>query len=464
MVAMPDLLNALPGTDRGHVRRAWLAAAWVVWALLNIGLLWIYYAPATKVLVGDEFDYNQRALALLAGKPMPELFIWPPGQTGFIALVYRVFGAHVLAVQLVQMAVLALCAILLVRLWKTLDDSRAALAAGALFLLNPSTLAHAHWLWPEVTHLACLLGALVLLLTLPGRPRLRAFLAGLLIGLSLLFKSLLGGFWPIFLLFFLGRGERGYSYAWMAALAFVAGMLLPISPALWKGQLETGRPLIADSSMYNLEVGIRDTRRSDYIDEAGLPALTAFLDSASTPQQRNAMALDRIRSVVAEHGIVNVMAERLGTQYFRLFNAKTLLVSQLPGPACAGQLGAYGPSALAAPLTVLAYVTHSATLVLGAFGIALWRRWRRPLAAFLGLFLVYQLLLYAGLHVMQRYLFQMLPVLCGFAGSFLVGVGRREHRSEVLVLSRWRVALGAGLALLLLGLAWLGPILDGNCT
>ena len=102
---------------------AWLWRG-LAWALLNAGLLWIYYAPATKILVGDEFDYNQRALALLAGKPMPELFIWPPGQTWFIASIYRVFGPHVLAVQLVQIAMLALCAVLLVRLWKTLDNGR----------------------------------------------------------------------------------------------------------------------------------------------------------------------------------------------------------------------------------------------------------------------------------------------------------------------------------------------------
>ena len=100
------------GTGQSRVRPAWLWATGMAWALLNLALLWIYYAPASKILVGDEFDYNQRALALLAGKPMPELFIWPPGQAWFIALVYRLFCAHVLAVQLVQIAALALCAVL----------------------------------------------------------------------------------------------------------------------------------------------------------------------------------------------------------------------------------------------------------------------------------------------------------------------------------------------------------------
>ena len=102
-------------------RRVWPWLALAAWLLLNAALLWIYYQPALKPLVGDEFDYNRRALALLAGQPMPELFIWPPGQTWFIAAVYAVFGSHVLAVQLVQIGLLAACAALLARLWKRVD-------------------------------------------------------------------------------------------------------------------------------------------------------------------------------------------------------------------------------------------------------------------------------------------------------------------------------------------------------
>ncbi len=442
-------------------RWPWLLAA--CWLGLNALLLWIYYEPALKILIGDEFDYNQRALALLAGKPVVELFIWPPGQAWFIAAVYAVVGPHVLAVQLVQTGLLALCAGLLVRLWRTLDGARAAWLGGALFLFNPGTLAYAHWLWPEVTHLACLLGALALLLTMPRWPRAAAFGAGLLIGLALLFKSLLGGLWPIFFLFFLRRGQTRFSYALVPAIAFAAGLLLATLPALWKGQLETGRPLIADSSLYNLHVGLLDSSRSDYIDEAGLPALTAFIESAPTPQQRNAVSLGKIRQLVAERGLADVIGEQLGTQYFRLFSAKTLFVSQLPGPACAGRLGAYANTTLAPALGALAQAGHSITLVLFAFGIALWRRWSLPLAAFAGIFLAYQLLLYLGLHVMQRYLFQMLPLMCGFAGSFLAAIAWRDASSPAIAFTRWRCLLGTGLALLLLGLAWLGPVLDGNC-
>ncbi len=444
-------------------RRPWLWLGLAVWLLLNFALIWIYYHPGLKPLVGDEFDYHRKALALLAGQPVVELFIWPPGQTWFVAGIFGLFGSHILAVQFVQTVMLAACTALLIRLWKTIDNPRAALLGGAIFLLNPATLAYAHWLWPEVPYLTCLLGALTLLLTFSARPRLRAFLAGLLIGLSLLLKSLLGGLWPLFLLFFLSRKQGRFSFAWLSAAAFVGGLLLATFPALWKGYVETGAPLIADSSVYNLHIGILDRHRSDYVDEAGLPALTTFIESAATPKQRNAIALDKIKVLVAERGFFSVLGEQLGTQYFRLFSAKTLLASQLPGPRCAGYLGAYGPSALTKPLAWLAAASHTALLVLCAFGLAMWRRWQRPFAAFCAIYFGYQLALFLGLHIMERYFFQMQPLLSGFAGSFLAAVTQRDDSTSALSFSRWRLLAGSLLAAILLGLAWLGPWLDRSC-
>jgi hypothetical protein len=443
--------------------RTWVWLVILAWAAMNAVLLWLYHDPTAKILIGDEFDYNRRALALLQGQPVIELFIWPPAQNAFIAVIYAIFGPDVLWVQCVQIVLLLLCAGMLARLWGTLDRRAAALWAATLFLLNPSTLAYAHWLWPEVTHLVCLLGALVVLLTVPRWPRAGAFVAGALIGLALLFKSLLGGLWPVFFLFFLRRRESGTGYAVIPAMAFAAGLLVATGPTLWKGYVETGRPLIADSSVYNLQVGLRDTSRSDYIDEAGLPALTAFIDSASTPQQRNAASLQKVREIVAERGLLDVVVERLSTQYFRLFSAKTLLISQIPGPACAGRLGAYHDAPWTSVLIGVAEITHGLTLVLFAFGVCLWRRWREPLLLFFVVFLAYQLALYLGLHVMERYVFQMLPVMCAFGGSVIAAMFHRGQASPCLAVSPLRLVSGLILAVILLSLAWLGPVLDGQC-
>ncbi|WP_440224064.1 ArnT family glycosyltransferase [Dokdonella sp. MW10] len=452
------------GADAAPSRTAW-AIAVSAWLLANLLLLWLYYEPSTKPLIGDEFDYNRRALAWLAGQPVAESHIWPPGQTAFIAAIYALAGPHVVAVQVVQIGLLAGCALLLARLASRVFDARTAWYAGALFLLNPGSLAYAHWLWPEVTHLACLLGALALLFTVRGPGLSAALAAGVLTGLALLFKSLLGAFWPLLLVAFASRGEGRWRVAWMPATAFVAGIALATAPALWKGYQETGRPIIADSSIYNLHVGLRDMSRSDYIDEAGAPALKAFLESGTTPQQRNAAYTARILDTVGERGLATLAWERLSTQYFRLFSAKTLLVSQLPGEACAGRLGAYAATTPTPWLSAAAQAAHALTLALAAFGIALWRRWDRAIVLVAAALLLYQLALYSGLHVMARYVFQMMPFLCLFGAPALAALVHRgqDAAGRVLVVTPLRLVSGCAGTIVLLGLAFLGPWLDGNC-
>ncbi|MFZ1622380.1 hypothetical protein, partial [Dokdonella sp.] len=65
---------------------------------------------------------------------------------------------------------------------------------------------------------------------------------------------------------------------------------------------------------YNLHVGLRDHSRSDYVDEAGLPALTAFIESASTPQQRNAIYGDKVKAEIASRGWLAVLGDQLDSQ------------------------------------------------------------------------------------------------------------------------------------------------------
>ncbi len=99
--------------------------------------------------------------------------------------------------------------------------------------------------------------------------------------------------------------------------------------------------MIADSSIYNLWVGLTDRWRVDYVEDMGGPTLAEFLASGTTPDERNAVYRRKVEDLVAERGIARVAADQLERQYFRLFSAKTPLVSQLPGPACAGHLSVY---------------------------------------------------------------------------------------------------------------------------
>lgn len=489
-------MNVAARASRRRSRRC-AAAAFLLLFAVSQALLWsAWYAWGAKRLIGDETAYHDFALAILAGGSWMPSTIWPPLQPLLLAAVYAVAGVHVLAVQVVQTALFVLCAVLLRDLWRSLGGSVAAAnTAAALFLLNPSTAAYAHWLWPEIPHLTLLLAAFCLLARAPGdhracpsrvvrqsagsatadggaarqgrtpaRPAF-AFAAGACVGLAILAKSLLSAFWPAFLIVFLRR-ERPW-LAWRPAALFVVGLGLVTAPALWHGWREYGRPMIADSSVYNLWVGLTDRWRSDYVLDMGGATLPAFLDSGTTPQQRNAVYLDKIRALLAERGTAVVLVDQLGRQYFRLFNAKTPLLSQLPGPACAGHLSVYRtPPWLTRTLTLGSDAFHALILAAAAFGLAGWRRRPDRLALVAALFLAYQLALFALVHVKARFLLPMLPFLCGFAGSFLAALRARAAmpRREAIAFTPPRLLLGAALALLLLFLAFAAPALDRLCA
>ncbi len=326
----------------GARRARWTAASALVAALFvaSQALLWLaYYGGGAKRLIGDEQSYQAFALAILGGGPWMPSSIWPPLQSLLLAAIYAAFGVHVLAAQLVQTLLFVGCALLLRGIWREVGGSvRATNIAAALFLVDPANAAYAHWLWPEVPHLFLVLLAFRLLLAVPAS-RARAAVAGACTGLALLAKSLLAGFWPMFLIAFVRREHPRFRTA--PAAAFLVALALVTAPALWHGWREYGRPMIADSSIYNLWIGLTDRWRSDYVEDMGGATLPEFLASGDTPEQRNAIYREKARAYVQEHGIATVLADQLGRQYFRLFSAKTPLVSQLPGPACAGHLSVY---------------------------------------------------------------------------------------------------------------------------
>ncbi len=452
-------------------RLAWATAFVVLFALVQASLWAAYYAHGAKPLIGDEQSYQDFALAILAGGPWMPSTIWPPLQPLLLAAIYAIAGANIVVVQIVQTLLLIACAVLLRALWRRFGGSVAAAnTAAALFLLNPATAAYAQWLWPEVTHLALVLAAFCLLVG--GVTRARAALAGVSVGLALLAKSLLAAFWPVFLLAFVR--ERPLRLLAQPAALFLLGLALVTTPALWHGYREYGTPMIADSSVYNIWVGLTDRWRSDYVSDMGGETLPAFLASADTPQQRNAIYRDKVHRLIEERGATRIIADQLGRQYFRLFSAKTPLVSQLPGPVCAGHLSVYKtPDWLTRLLTLGNDAFHIVILAAAAFGIACWRRYADRRLWLIALYVGYQLAVLLLVHVKARFLLPIMPFLCGFAGTFLVSLRVRALQrlapattnflDESLSFTPLRMAIGTALATVLLFFAFAGPALDGLC-
>ena len=478
-----------------HSRRRAAGIAFVALFALSQALLWFaYYAHGAKALIGDEQSYQDTALSILAGGAWMPSSIWPPLQPLLLAALYGVFGVHVLVAQVAQTLLFIGCAALLRGLWRDLGGSVAAANwAAALFLLAPEIAGYAQWLWPEIPHLFLLLATLRLLArarracaredahaparaAAPSRAEqqsrdgargrtlaLCAMLAGACVGLALLEKSLLAAFWPLLLLAFVRRTRPWFAWRGIAAFALALGIVT--APALWHGWRNYGTPMIADSSIYNLWVGLTDRWRSDYVADMGGVELPAFLASGATPRERNAVYLDKVREHVANQGVANVLAAQLGRQYFRLFNAKTSLVSQLPGPACAGHLSVYRTSPLVTRLLGFGNdAAHALILVAAAFGLAGWRRRVGMLHAIAALFLAYQLALFALIHVKARFLLPMLPFLCGLAGDVLARAVAPRRVDGTLALAPPRLLFGTALAALLLFLAFAPAALDGLCT
>jgi drug/metabolite transporter superfamily protein YnfA len=444
-----------------RTRRRVLLCIFVALFLLQQGVLfWLYWAGSGKALLGDELGYLAWARGIAGLAPMPpDMGWWPPLQAWLLGGSLRVFGEHFLPMQLLQTGFLVGAAGLLRAIWRDVDGRvRAANLAAALFLLNPSNMAFAHWLWPEPVHLLLLFAALRL--AQRAAAPARSFLAGAALGGAMLAKSLLSLFWPALALLIARR------YRWRGAAALLLGVAVITAVPLWQGWQLTGKPMIADSSAFNLVGGLRERWRSDYIDDSVATLIGDYLGSAPTPVERNAIYRERAEAIVREQGLFATLTAQLGRQYFRLFSAKTTLLSQLPGPACAGHAGTYrdAPAMLSQLLAAASDTFHLVCLVGFALGLAFWRRWREPLVWWSALFFVYQLGLYLLLHVKARFLLPMMPFLCAFAGSALASIRQPDATAAVHLHGAMRWAIAASLAALLLLLALGGPWFDQSCA
>jgi 4-amino-4-deoxy-L-arabinose transferase-like glycosyltransferase len=440
------------------VRTRVAAAAFVL--LVHLGLLWIYWRPQPKVLLGDEARYRAWADEILSGRdPEPDL-LWPPLYPRFLALVLGSPQGSLLRVQLVQTALLIFVAFVLRDLVRRLTGRLlAADAAAWLVLAYPPLVAFAHYLWPEVLHQALFLGALWILL---ARPASLAWMpvAGILLGLALLTKSLLGPFLPVLLWPVLREGP------WPRRLAR-AGLLLAVLgatvlPTMVANRSRAGRFVIADSSRFNLWVGLNDRSRKSLVDDRVGEEYAAYHDSAPTFAERDAILAERTAALVRERGILATLGGQLSRQYFRLFDKDSYLSDQLPdGPVGRTGNGYQGTApALVLLVRAVSYVLYAFVLVGFAFGLVLCPPRDRPGLWVVLAFLAYNLAIFLLLHVKSRYQLQLLPFVFLYAGCALDGTRPRGEPSDpaagVYALAFRVPLLAIGGAALLLFLAFGG--------
>ena len=158
----------------------------------------------------------------------PELALWPDLYPRLLRFLLSEDGRPWLAIPL-QIVLLALAAWALMRFGEVaLGDRRAAALAAALLLIDPGVAAFTHYLWPEILHLSCFLGALALLAA--GARFDRACLAGALLAVAILAKSLLVPFLVVVAVVF-WRAHAAESHA-RTAIFGLGCRTTPGSPAV----------------------------------------------------------------------------------------------------------------------------------------------------------------------------------------------------------------------------------------
>lgn len=471
----PASRSARPGRAVARVAMAFAGLAAVLQAILFA----LESGGAGRRLWGDEVLYLLSTRRLLGGGASELDPLWPPLYPHFLAAL----GGSRLAAEICQTLLLVATALLLADLARRTygGDGRAADLAGAvaggMLLIDSQVAAFAHYLWPEIVHLflfvAALWGSVRLNVRFatsaggnpPSRPPLAGMaLLGLAFGLALQAKSLLLPFVPILFVppILAIRRRLGIRSAALSALIAAAALAATLSPTLLANVREGIGFRLADSSRFNLWVGLNDTSRRNLVGEIVGHKYDLYRKSAPTFPERNAILDLKIRRLVTREGVPTLALRQLTRQPFRLFDRESFFTDQLPGGAIVAEGHGYrnAPAWLAAPVRAAGIAVYVAILLAAVLGIARGRvPWAPAAAGFrpvLLLFLGYNLLLFLALHAKTRYRIQMMPVLDLFAAFGIAGLWEGAKLSR-----RATVGALAG-ALLLLGLVFGGRALDAR--
>ena len=175
--------------------------------------------------------------------------------------------------------------------------------------------------------------------------------------------------------------------------------------------------MIADSSAFNMWVGLNDRGQKSFEDQFVAKAYEEYLAWDGTFAERNDRARRLSLRLIRERGLGTVLKAQFRRQYVRLFDKDCYLTEQVSGGVAVNQGSGYvalGPR-ISTAVRFVSYGTYALLLMTAPLGFMVWpfadRRWPRILL----LFLFYNLALFLILHVKSRYRIQLLPVF--FLGS-----------------------------------------------
>lgn len=209
----------------------------IIALLLRVGFVIVEPPVARDVFapLADSTDYDHLARALLRGEGFVNLqgnptAFRPPVYPVFVAMVYAVAGEqNLMAVALVQAALGAVATLLVYLLARRAAVDRAgALCAALLYACYPAFIVQVPQVLSEELGRVLLLGAVFFMMEDDGKNWMKTALAGAILAVAILNKSVLAAAVPFLCLALLWGGNRAMRERLVAATAFALPLCLVI--------------------------------------------------------------------------------------------------------------------------------------------------------------------------------------------------------------------------------------------
>jgi len=231
----------------------WLAV--IIAAAFLLRLTWILVSEWQPLPDDDAFRYDFAARALADGRGYIHLngeptAFWPPGYPLLLALVYTIFGQHVIVAQLLNVAMGTATVVLVFLIGRRTLDERAAFIGAAIVAGFPSLIFFTGVTLSEVAFtFFALLGIYLVVLETQSRQNDTFLLvtAGLVLGLATLTRGQALLLPVVVIPFWLASGidRRGVARR-IAVLALGIGLI--VAPWTVRNAIELGEPVIISTN------------------------------------------------------------------------------------------------------------------------------------------------------------------------------------------------------------------------
>jgi 4-amino-4-deoxy-L-arabinose transferase-like glycosyltransferase len=436
-------------------------------------LVWVWFGWQNVTIHDDEKDYDLLARNLLhyrayvsqrvdanrdprpGCEPTPSS-LRPPLYPAFLAGLYAVVGEqNFQAVRLVQIGLSLLTALLVYGLGLDLYDRRVGLTACGLYCFYPSWIGFSNLLYTEVLFTLLLCSSCYLVVRFFKSDSLPyLLLAGLLLGLAALTRSVVWLFPPVACAVFVLGGRTPLGRRLLAAGVFGLGFALPVAPwAVRNTRLEQtlvildtmgGRNFMMGNYQYTPEGRAWDAVALDYQDFRKSWRFevneTYPRSERDTEGKLDKLALKQGLKFVRENPVLTLKRDLI--KFFHFWGLERELVAQMREPRYYGQI----PKLVVLGMMGVIFGYYVFVLLAGIIGAVMVPPGDRQSHAFLLLLLAFV----CGMHTLvfghSRYHLPVMPLVLLYSASALVHARELWQRRAT-----WSFRLAAGLCGVFLG-------------